>query len=236
MRVRSALFATLTALVAAVPAAAHAQDASVYVVHGVSGGGLGLASFGFPVDVWVEGVGCAITGLNFTGIVGPIALGAGTYEVRIFPATPNAGTCKGSAAITANVELKGDRSYSIVAHQSEDGAPTASVFRNEALEAASRGDGSASVAVRHTAAAPMVDALVKKGKSVTALGPFGNGEQLGSVDLPNGTYDLGVGLPGAGEPVFGYFSQRFRKNASYYVYAFGSVGNGTLAFAVHEIR
>ncbi len=92
------------------------------------------------------------------------------------------------------------------------------------------------MAVRHAAAAPDVDVLVKKGNNVTALGPFGNGEQLGEVPLGKGNYELGLALPGTTDPVFGYFAQKFAKNETYYVYAFGAVGNGTLALVVHNIR
>nr|MCU0619737.1 DUF4397 domain-containing protein [Gemmatimonadaceae bacterium] len=131
----------------------HIRDADVFVVHGINGRDLDLAE-SLPVDVEIDGR-CAIPNLQFREIRGPLALPAGSYDIRVrlAAATP----CSGTAVISVDdATLVAGTNVSIVAHLSATGQPTASIFAND-LEG---GPSSGTIAARHVAAFGPVDVAV----------------------------------------------------------------------------
>jgi hypothetical protein len=202
-------------------AAATGGDASVSVIHGINGTDLGLSE-ALPVDVSVNG-GCALTGFTFRSIVGPIALPEGSYNIVV--SLPGATPCGGTPVITANgVALSGGTSYSIIAHLSAAGAPTASVFTN-AVDAfpPSR----VNVSARHTAAFGAVDIAVTGPAGRTSL-PFTgvvNGQQGTAGLLPN-KYTIGIQPAGSGINAATLAVQP-RPQTFYAVYAVGTPSKGT---------
>ena len=99
-------------------------DATAYVVHGIPG------DDGLPVDISVNG-DCALTEFTFGTIAGPLSLPAGSYDIAIRPANTD-DPCSEDPLLTApGVVLEDGVTYSIVAHLTADGVPTASVFVND---------------------------------------------------------------------------------------------------------
>lgn len=218
-------------------AASTSGDASVSVIHGINGTDLGLAE-ALPVDVSVNGT-CALPGFTFRTIAGPLSLPAGSYDIVV--RLPGATPCGGAAVITANgVQLEGGTSYSIIAHLSAAGAPTASVFTN-AVDAfpPSR----VNVSARHTAAFGAVDIAVTgpAGRTIIPFAGVINGQQGTAGILPT-KYTIAIQPAGSGVNAATLDVQP-RPQVFYAVYAVGTPSKGTfelltqtLAAPVHRGR
>ncbi len=207
------------------------QTAEVYVVHGIPGEDLG-ADPALPVDVSLNGA-CALPGFTFGEIVGPLTLDAGSYDIAIGLADPN-NPCGNAPVIEApGVELAGGQSYSIVAHLTEDGAPTASVFVND-LETSKF---KATVNVFHTAAAPAVDITLERDRPwwypTRWIGGVANGDAA-STQVLYGNWGVTLFPAGAEEPVFGPVPVALQRSTAYFVYAVGSLTNETFTLLVAE--
>lgn len=215
-------------LTAAGPSAVHA-DALAYVVHAIPGDDVGLDPE-LPVDVSLNG-DCAIPDFRFGQIVGPVALPAGSYDIEIAPA--NAGApCSEAALISApGVMLEDDVSYSIVAHLTADGAPTASVFVND-TETKRR---FATVNVFHTAAAPAVDVSLKRDGPwwlrPIKIRDLANGESA-SDQIYEGNYAASIVPAGTRDAVFGPVDLELESETVYLVYAVGSLSSKTFTLLV----
>lgn len=188
------------------------SGASVYVVHGIPGAN------GFPVDVSVNGA-CALPGLVFGQRVGPLSLPAGTYTIAVH--APSDGSCGEPAAIgpVALTFADGDNK-TIIAHLTEAGAPTASVFTNDY---SATGRGKARIIAHHTAAAPAVDVVIARnynggGPRIT-VPDFANGDQIKAEVRPGNT---DVTLELGGTPVYGPTTLNLRPFTAYEIYAVGT--------------
>ena len=208
----------VTTLEDAVPA-----PASAFVVHGIPGADLGLDP-SLPVDVSVNGA-CALPGFTFGEIVGPLELPAGSYDIAIGLAN-GAEPCSEAPVIEANgLELTSGKSYSIVAHLDESGAPTATAFLNNTW-------GNrffAGVNVFHTAAAPRVDVRLQREnvkRWVRVLRDIGNGEAA-SGNVFAGGWEASIRPAGSSDTVFGPLTLDLAGDTVYLVYAVGSLGSGT---------
>lgn len=196
-----------------ISASALASNASVYVVHGINGGDLGLEQ-ALPVDVYVNG-GLAIEDFTFKSVVGPLALPAGTYDVEIRLANTD------TTVIQAAVPFGSGENATVIAHLTEGGAPTASKFTNDvSLPGFLR----SRVIAHHTAAAPAVDVYLKRLPffSPLVVQDFANGEQ--ATALVNwGIYRLWLTPRGVDTPVLGPATAFFIPRTTYLVYAVGSI-------------
>lgn len=204
-------------------------DATVFVVHGIPGADLGLDP-NLPVDVSANG-GCVLEGFTFGEIEGPLSLPAGTYDLAIGLADAN-NPCGAAPVIEApGVELSAGQSYSIVAHLTEDGAPTASVFVNNV----GARNPFAKVNIFHTAAAPAVDITLERTRAwwwrPRVLSDVANGDS-GSVKLLRGSWDVSIFPAGGDEAVFGPATVALDAKATYLVYAVGSLANETFTLLV----
>jgi hypothetical protein len=186
------------------------------VVHGIDGRDLGLSK-GLPVDVQINGA-CAIRNLRFGQATGTRVVPAGRYDivVRLRDGRP----CAGPAAITANgVTLDRGTTYSIVAHLSEAGAPTASVF----VDADIAGRREATVAARHAAQFGAVDVRVNGG---VAFPGVTNG-QGGLAAIPAGFFRLAINPAGSTTAAFSTKSLAIGGRIVNAYYAVGTPANGT---------
>lgn len=154
------LLMVAAAIAVLVPAAtASAQEtAKVSVLHGIPG------EAGFPVDVYVNAdyTTPLLDDFTFSTLAGPLDLAAGSYSIEIYPGDADpAASDPALGPLEVTVEAGGN--YTIAAHLTEGGEPTATVFANDitTLDA-----GQARVAVRHLAAAPPVDVLTADGSPV----------------------------------------------------------------------
>ena len=202
--------------------------ASAFVVHGIPGSDLGLDP-ALPVDVSVNGA-CALPGFTFGEIVGPLDLPAGSYDIAIGLAN-DAAPCSEDPVIEAGgIELDAGESYSIVAHLSENGAPTASAFQNDLW--ANRYF--AGINAFHTAAAPRVDVKLQRSDRrfwKRFIRDVGNGEAA-STPLFRGSWDASILPAGARHPVFGPATLELEGSTVYLVYAVGSLSSGSFTLLV----
>ena len=239
MRKMFVAMSLLTALaVAATPAlaqrssktSAQSTNASLRVIHGINGADLGLPS-PLPVDVYVaEADACLLQGFEFTEIAGPLSLPAGTYTVTISLADA-ANPCGGPAAVgPAPLPLEAGKDYTAIAHLTDTGAPTASLF--ETPSAALMGRGYSRLVAHHTAWAPAVDVLANRGgaSSVPVAPVFQNvpNGASGSIDLRPGNWTAYLGLPGTGEPLEGAgpWTVTTKPHNATLVFVVGSLTNG----------
>lgn len=212
--------------------AAHA-DAILYVVHGIPGVDVGLDPE-LPVDVSLNGA-CALPDFRFGEVVGPVAVAADTYDIEIAPADADA-PCSADALISApGIVLEDGVSYSIVAHLTEDGMPTASVFVNDTTQRKRV----AIVNVFHTAAAPAVDIKLKRSfprwLRAAWIRDLANGEQA-AAPVWQGDYSVKIFPAGARDPVFGPVDLSLEGETAYLVYAVGSLANETFTLLVAAVE
>lgn len=213
---------TISLLCAAVPLAHAAEDdAAVTVVHGVPG---------LTVDVYVNGT-LAIPGFEPGTITDPLPFAPDTYDLVIVAAggDPMMPAIAGSASVAA-----GDR-VSIVAHLAADGTPTISIFEDD-LDLADPGQGR--LIVRHTAAAPAVDAILARQLwrwrfAAGTLEDLENGGQA-SADVHAGRYDASLAPANTTDIVFGPADVRIKRNTATIVYAVGDLAGGTFQLLVAE--
>jgi len=116
MKLRTRIVLQLTTLFLALGASAFAaNDAYLYIVHGIPGRDIAdNLNPGFPVDILVNGKSCLIHGLTFGNTSGPFTLAAGTYDVQISLAN-TLEPCTNAAVIDSQVTLTPGESVSAVA-------------------------------------------------------------------------------------------------------------------------
>lgn len=214
---------TFSALVAAFvlalapAAAADGHGGQVSVIHGIPG---------LTVDVFVNG-DATLEGFEPGDVAGPLELPAGDYELAIAPAGEgiDAAVLEGSASVTDGLNA------SIVAHLTESGDPTISIFVNDTSEIAG---GESRLVVRHTAAAPTVDILLADG---TELFAGVSNPQEGQVDVAAGSYDVEIAPAGAGVDgsVFSAPGVELPEGTARIVYATGSLADGTFGLVIQDI-
>ena len=202
---------------AAAPAnAISPTTADLYVLHAVPA---------TPVDVYVNG---ALTLDDFQpgALAGPLDLPAGTYSVAITASTAT----DASAPVIGPVDLvlTAGTSYTAVAHLTEAGAPTATLFTNDLAKTA---PGQGRLTVRHVAAAPSVDVLAGGAPVVTAL----TNPNEAKLDLAAGTVSAAVAATGTTTPVIGPADVSIQDGVNTIVYAWGSLADSNLALAVQTI-
>ncbi len=214
-----ALFLTTAAWVAADE---EADTGTVTVVHGVPG---------LTVDVYVNG-GLALPDFEPYTVTDPLTLSAGDYDIEIYPA--GADPDASDPAIAGSTTLPAGANASIVAHLTEAGAPTLSVFVND-TSAINEGD--ARVVVRHTAAAPTVDvALTYKSDEIGKIEGLSNPEEA-QVEVGTGLYFASILPAGTDDVVAGparfWLNPKFDR--SYIIYAVGSLADGSFQLLVQTI-
>jgi hypothetical protein len=186
--------------------AAAGGKATVHVLHAVPGA---------KVDVCVNG---AEVKSNFTYKSSFTAqLPEGSYNVSVRAAS--SGECKGDIIKFANLDLMGNKNYTVVAGLTGKGAPRLFAFKNNMSNIK---DGAARVQVRHVAAAPTVDVWVNGAPAITG---FVSGEEA-TVALPEGDYTVRVAPKGTTTTVIGPRTFSLSEGIAYQVYAVGSADAG----------
>jgi Domain of unknown function (DUF4397) len=219
-----AMVGALAVAGAAVPASAapsghhydHHGDAEVSVLHAVPN---------TPVDVYVDHKR-AIDDFMPGTFVGPLDVRAGTYTVTITAATAKDDSHPVIGPV--QVSLKSHRNYTLAAHLTAAGAPTATLYKND-LSKVGRWNGR--LVVRHDAAAPAVDVLANGAPIVKNL----TNPNEASLTVPAKTYKVAVALAGTTVPVIGPVDLAVTKHQSTIVYAWGSATAKNLAVAVQRL-
>lgn len=223
----SAAVGIIASIALATPAQAHwdkpgqgkhhrTGTASVSAFHGVPN---------TPVDVYVDD---KLVLDNFVPgtFAGPADLPAGTYTIAI----TGADAADASEPVIGPVDLtfERNRSYTIAAHLTPDGVPTASLFTNDQSRT-SRHEGR--LTVRHTAAAPAVDILAAGSAVIEGL--TNPNEEV--LELSAGVVPVAVALAGTTAPVIGPADVNVQARKNTIVYAWGSAAGGTLGVAVQTV-
>lgn len=152
---------------------------------------------------------------------------AGTYTVSITAAT--AKNDKNPVVGPVKLKLAAHRNYTVAAHLTPAGKPTASLYLNT-IKKTPKGEGR--VIVRHIAAAPAVDILVN---GSAAMKNLKNPHQSKAL-LPVGTYSVAVALAGTTAPVIGPADVPVKQSTDTIVYAWGSAAQGNLTVAVQSVK
>ncbi|MEM9730500.1 MAG: DUF4397 domain-containing protein, partial [Myxococcota bacterium] len=200
--------------------------AIVTVIHGIEGSDLG-ADPSLPVDVFVSGVGCALTGVTFGDISPRLEVPAGSYDIAV---SFSDGNCGGDVAINATgVPFAPGENATVVAHLTEGGAPTATKFTNDVSPGPGR------VAVHHTAAAGAVDIDLFKPyflwfRQVLGLDGVTNGQSASQTLSPR-NYIAIIKPEGGRKPLF-IGQVPVEKNTAVFVYAVGTPSNHTFQVIV----
>lgn len=206
----------LVALGGVAPAEAAEAPAQLSVLHGVPG---------LTVDVYVDD---ALTIDDFApgDLAGPLELPAGTYSVAITAA--DAADASAPAIGPIDLTLASGGNYTAVAHLTEGGEPTATLFTNDTAQIAA---GQGRLTVRHVAAAPAVDVLAAGTPVISNL--TNPNEQV--LTLPAGAVSASVAAAGTTEPVIGPADVDVAEGVNTIVYAWGSLEDANLALAVQTI-
>lgn len=203
------------AIPATAPAFGQADTGEVTVLHGVPG---------LTVDVYANG-DRLIEGFEPGTSFGPADLPAGDYSLAVRPAGADADSdpaISGSASVSASINA------TIVAHLTEGGDPTLSVFANDVkpMEA-----GDTRVTVRHTAAFGAVDVLADGSALFEGL----TNPDSESGDVPAGSYDVEVTAAGDPDTVAYSATLDLEEGTSYLIHAIGDPGAETFDVLVQTI-
>ncbi len=221
------IFVLTMAVLGAGTALAAEGDATVTIIHGIPGEDLGLDP-ALPVDVFVSGLGCALSDFEYGDFSPRVPVPPGAYDVFISLASDDEDPCAGPVVIEAiGVSFAPDENASVIAHLTETGGLTASKYTNDVT--ASR-KGAGRLGLHHVAAVGPVDI------ELIGLFPFrGYRPQLvleGVANPASAAADLGRGYylasiaPAGGKPV-AYEWVEVRPGKTALVYATGSLDAGT---------
>lgn len=231
-------------IVAASFSASTVLAATVYVGHGIPGedaeSALGLSPGtldpSLPVDVVVNG-NCLLTGFTLGEFAGPLTLGAGTYTVSVHPAdsvTP----CSTPAVIgPANIPVEADTNATILAHLTDGGGLSASVFPNDV--SATHDPGETRISIHHAAAAPTVDVGVKReeGNSIPVLlKNVSNGDFADVYASAERNWVVRLFPAGSKVPVYDSGVLPTGPTEITNAYAVGSLANNTLEIITNNLR
>src|ERR1019366_3380864 len=116
MKFRTRVVLQLAALLLALGASAFAaNDAYLYIVHGIPGRDVAdNLNPGLPIDILVNGKSCLVRGLTFGNTSGPLTLAAATYDVQI-SLSNTLEPCTNPVVIDAQVALTAGQNVSAVA-------------------------------------------------------------------------------------------------------------------------
>ncbi|WP_285115645.1 DUF4397 domain-containing protein [Leifsonia sp. fls2-241-R2A-40a] len=179
-----------------------------------------------PVDVYVNGLR-VLNDFQPGTFAGPYLLPSGTYRLAITAA--DARNDRNPVIGPLTVSFARNTSYTVAAHLTPAGAPTATVFTNDISRTP---QGTGRLIVRHTAAAPAVDVLAGGAPVIKNLT---NPHQVALV-LPAGTVNAAVALAGTTAPVIGPAAVPVKAGTDTIVYAWGSAAAGNLTVAVQSLR
>ena len=157
-----------------------------------------------------------------------VDLPAGEYLIEVTPADAD------DVVLSATVPVDDETDAAGVAYLDEEGAPTLGLFGNDM---SAIGEKRARVSVRHTAAAPEVDVRVKRpgGEWKMVTTDLANGEQAtGSFKARKYRFD--VVLAGTETRVLGPVAVELERRTHYFVYAWGSAADESLALNLSSRR
>jgi len=184
---------------------AQAQMGYLSAVHGIP-------DLPEAVEVAISGPANVSFSFDYGDTFGPAPVPVGDYSIEI--------SLAGSIVLSGTATVMENGSYTAVAHLNEDASDIAlSVFENEVSPLRWW---FARLQIHHLAAAPTVDASIRKGRATwpkVELSGLSNGEQATATDISAGNYNIGL-LAGDAE-VFNTGKFKLRHGNNLAVYAVG---------------
>jgi len=218
------ILSTLALTLALVVSASAAEAARVFIIHGIPG---------VNVDIYATLAGApipatpTIAGFQPKQIV-DLTAGPATVDIRIFAAGANAQTATPVIAVLG-AAVPGPGEISILAHLDGQGAPTATIYRNDNSAPL---PGAARVSVRHAAQAPAVQLTAGGVPKLALTNPY-----FGDLEVPAGVaLPLQLQVPFTGAAITPTATLSFNAGMRYFVYAIGSVSGGTFDFIIQAVR
>lgn len=209
---RSLIFATA---IVALPLSLEAQTARLSIIHGIPG----LAG---PVDV--RAAGNSLFTFDYTDVRGPLKVDAGTIPIELW--------VNGAVALSTSITLTAGLEYSAIAHLTEAGSPTVTLFTDDMSPIAAD---QARVTVRHTAQAPTVDVGIdQNGIRILTIPNLSNTDQA-ATDVPTGSFDASLFLATTTTVAFGPANLMLEEDISYRVYAVGVAGAPSFTLVVQAV-
>lgn len=195
--------AALSILAVPGASAGAATGATVWVAHGIPG---------VKVDVCVNGDEVR-SNFKYGNAFALKGVPEGRYNIKVFLA--NAKECRGTVAIQQRVDLTDGLNATAVA-KLYGGGPSLDIFVNNLHLG-----GDATVTVRHTASAPIVDVWVNGGNAPLVDG-LRKGHEAGPVGVSEGVYSYWVSGHGDYMPVIGPDVAMLESGIAYQVLAVGT--------------
>jgi len=194
---------------------------TVTVIHGVPG---------LVVDVYVNGA-MTLPAFEPYTVTDPLELPEGNYDIVIVPE----GGDPASPAISGSAFLPAGANVTIIAHLDAAGSPTLGVFVNDVSRIM---PGKTRLAVRHAAAAPVVDVALYRGNGtgnyIATVPDLANAGEA-AVDVRPGRYSATIAPAGDSTPVFGPASLVLKPKVLNLVYAVGSISEGSFRLLTQSI-
>lgn len=187
-------------------------DANVSVIHGIPG---------LPVDVYVN-ESLFLNDFQPDTVTAEVTLPKGQYKVQLTAADA---TSNANPVLETTLSLKDNDNFSVVAHLTEQGTPTITPFRNQV---GSAGNFSENIVLRHTAAAPAVDVIVRSLLNPLAvkLGLANGNEETGRVERTKVLADVLVS--GTATAVIKGAALKLNRSRTTILYVIGDPAQGTL--------
>ena len=206
--------ALLVVLATPSPGWAKQQGSTVTVVHGLPR---------FTADIYVNGE-LTLSGFKPKETTDPFELPADDYLIEI----RDAGSAADSEpALSTEVTVPTGKNLSIVAHLTEDGTPTVSVFENDVSRIR---PGRSHLLVRHQAQAPPIDVEVD---GTLLFRGLASSEQASRL-VPPGTAEVSF-LGVDGESLMSAEPVELDEGAAYFLYLIGSSEEETLDLMVQAV-
>ena len=210
--------ALVASLTVASPALAQPDEfGTVTVVHGIPGA---------TVDVYVNDE-LTLEDVQFETITEPLVLPVGDHTIEVFEAGDD--PAADPPVVTGETALAEGDNATIVAHLTETGEPTLTVYANDVSTLA---EGDARVAVRHTAATGPVDVLAGGSPIIEALA---NPDE-DVLDLPAGDYSVTVNEGGSADALVGPVDLTLEAGVAYLVHAVGDPSADTFTLLIQTIE
>ena len=238
MRIKTVLFTCLIlALVAStfVPQKVNAAGpTAIYIVHGINGVDKGQPAMEYDVDVWISGVGCVRSRLQFLGVIGPFNLAPGNYTIAFSPANL-ALPCSNAPLISGVFFFDNLRFYTVIMHLNTLGAPVITPYVHDVYHTTNN-NGKARITVVHAANAGPVDVYLKpSAKPTVRIAHYLSNGYASMVKTFAGKMKLWMTGPDSTAVIYGPMYLQTAKFHHYFVYLVGSTTHGlyTTSFSVY---
>jgi hypothetical protein len=230
MKICTRVVLSLTVLCLALsPLTFAADDAYLSLVHGIPGRDIG-ASVDVPVDVLLNNDLCIERQVSFGATLGPLALPAGQYNLKISPADLFV-PCGNAAIAETDLTLLANQSVTALAAVDQKGQPTLVTFVND-LGAVAKGQ--ARIVLTNAAVAPVLQVTLQVVNSQQKYTYNVNPGKTVEAEIPADIYTIEVEANGTvlvpAQPLNLY------SVSATSVYAVGRASNGSLTLMTKTVR